>query len=51
MFKDKVDLSFIDNTKQNLGESVHDYCQRLFSVFNLNSGIQQPAALGDVIET
>ncbi|XP_077953723.1 uncharacterized protein LOC144391064 [Gasterosteus aculeatus] len=51
LFPDKVDMTPINNTKQAAGESVHDYYQRLLTVFNLNSGIPQPAALGDALGT
>ncbi|XP_062416327.1 uncharacterized protein LOC134102916 [Pungitius pungitius] len=51
LFPDKVDMTPIHNTKQVTGESVHDYYQRIFTVFNLNSGIPQPAVLGDAVGT
>ncbi|XP_068592410.1 uncharacterized protein [Cebidichthys violaceus] len=46
-FPDRVDMSQINNTKQTSGESVHDYYQRLLTVFNRNSGIEEPLVRGD----
>ncbi|XP_077936519.1 uncharacterized protein LOC144383319 [Gasterosteus aculeatus] len=51
LFPDKVDMTPINNTKQATAESVHDYYQRLLTVFDLNSGIPQPAVLGDALGT
>lgn len=38
-FPAKVATSRINNTKQAPGESVHDYYQRLLTVFQQNSGV------------